>query len=706
MKDNKKRVIFVIDDEPEIRNLLAEYLSDNGYSTTAFSKPQDLLERLRADQPLAIITDFKMPEMNGLELAKSIRAIDTKVKIAILTGYADKSIAIGGLSAGINDLLEKPCQMPVVLNLVNKYRDHKLAEEENELKEMREIKAIFLEEARDLYGDLDNDILRLEERPLEKAVVDSLFRRVHSVKGGSGSISGAQDLASLSHEFENVLALIRKDALEPTADHIDLFLAAADLSRKLFDGIETEQPIPTEIVTALEDIKSRLKGAQTGEALSPTPAAASPKESSASTVGQASAGEKRQATASAHSATEKDEGILVANERLDDFMRISGELIVIKNTFDQVVSHDESFHDLGQLRRRLGDLMVNLNKMTDELQTQIVTVRRIPLEKAFSKLPRLVRQTAQSTSKKVALETVGLELGVDKNLSKSLSQCLTHMVRNSIDHGVETPEERILQGKPETGTIKITATEGQGLIRVVISDDGKGINRDKVLQKAIAAKLVDPASVDRLTDGEIFSYIFEPGFSTADKVTDVSGRGVGMDAVKTAIESHGGRILIESKLGVGSTFHLEIPVPRAVMIEKTVLASDGDKHFAIPLDGINRIVSCDELEFFEVDGLRRCMLDDKTVVTGSYNEFFSQKFDHSISLKDLKGRSCIFLKAKNKSIGLVVDKIEGQLEAVVKPFDPITGELPGLKGTSMFGSDRVAYVVAAENFLQMSMEHR
>lgn len=680
--------IYIIDDEPDIMLIVTELLSPRQYEVTAFNSAPELLEAIRTRPPLAVITDFKMSEITGIEVVRAIREFDQKVRLAILMGFADKDLAIESLNSGVNDLIEKPITAKKLLDIVEKYRDHREAEEKNEQNEIAEIRGIFLEEARDLYAEIDNEILKLEDVPLDRNVVDSLFRRVHSVKGGSGSVPGAQRLSKMSHEFENALSMIRKGQITPHGGMIDVFLTAADCSRQLFNFIESQTQPDEALEAEIQQIESALQALQRNDEPAAETNSPSDKAKSSATKGE--------------SAQDKDDGILVPNERLDDFMRLSGELIVLKNTFDQVASHDDSFHDITQLRRRLGDLMVNLNKMTDELQSLIVSVRKIPLEKALSKVPRLVRQTARTTGKKVALETTGLEMGVDKNLSKALSQCLTHMVRNSVDHGIEAPEERVRSGKSDTGTITIAANESQGVIRVTVTDDGKGINRDKVLRKAVSAGLIEDSQAQSLKDDEIFALLFEPGFSTADQVTDVSGRGVGMDAVKTAVEMHGGKILVSSEPGKGSQFILEIPVPRAVMIEKTVLATLGQRHFAIPLDGINRIVSCKDLQFFEVDGRRRCMLDGNAVITGEYQELLSMTFDREN--KELENQSCVFLRAKNRTIGLLVDRIDGQLEAVVKPFDPLTGDLPGLKGTSMFGSDRVAYIVSPESFLNLALE--
>ncbi|MBK7890867.1 MAG: response regulator [Bdellovibrionales bacterium] len=488
--------IYVIDDEPDIMLIVTEFLSPRQYEVTAFNSAPELLEAVRTRPPLAVITDFKMPEITGIEVVRAIREFDQKIRLAILTGFADKDLAIESLNSGVNDLIEKPVTAKKLLDIIEKYRDHREAEEKNEQNEIAEIRGIFLEEARDLYAEIDNEILKLEDIPLDRNVVDSLFRRVHSVKGGSGSVPGAQRLSKMSHEFENALSMIRKGQITPNGGMIDVFLTAADCSRQLFNFIESQTQPDEALESEIQQIESALQALQRNDEPAVETGVSSDKTKSSASKSE--------------SAQDKDDGILVPNERLDDFMRLSGELIVLKNTFDQVASHDESFQDITQLRRRLGDLMVNLNKMTDELQSLIVSVRKVPLEKALSKVPRLVRQTARTTGKKVALETAGLEMGVDKNLSKALSQCLTHMVRNSVDHGIEAPEERVRSGKSDTGTITIAANESQGVIRVTVSDDGKGINRDKVLRKAVSAGLIEDSQAQSLKDDEIFALLFEP----------------------------------------------------------------------------------------------------------------------------------------------------------------------------------------------------
>ncbi len=291
-------------------------------------------------------------------------------------------------------------------------------------------------------------------------------------------------------------------------------------------------------------------------------------------------------------------------------------------------------------------------------------------------------------------------MGADKNIAKSLSGCLVHMVRNSIDHGIETPEKRRLNGKIEEGTITIKAQETQGTIFITVSDDGAGIAKDKVIAKAIQNGLLTSEKAGKLSDTDIFDLIFLPGFSTAEKVTGVSGRGVGMDVVKSSVLIHGGKIKIDSVMGHGTKFQIEIPVPKAVMVEQTVLGKWNDSIFAVPLTAVARIASCDKLTLTTVDNIRMCQFDGQTIVLRSFDELLNNK--DNVEARFVRKKTALFLRYKHEVMGLLVDSIEDQLEAVVRPFDNVVKAIRGFKGTTVLGNEQIAYVVSPEEMVHLT----
>lgn len=695
MADIKRKInepIFVVDDEKEICANLKDLIEYWGYEVYTFSNPKEALEAIPKYNPFMILSDYKMPEMTGIEFCNEVRKVHMKLPFVIVTGFADKEMAMAGFTSGLSELLEKPYSESQIKTVVEKYTNQRLHILEEERKELEEITQFFVEEASDLLSDLDQLILRLEEEEIDSVVIDSLFRKIHSVKGGAGAIPGGTHLASLSHDFESVLSLIKKGEVRPDSEAVNLFLSAGDLSMKLIHLLKEGKSPDSKFVDIVSNTIQLLKNTKTR-------LSEAPQKHSATTASEKK--EKRQPTV-AIAATQaednhEDEGVWVTNEKLDSFMGLSGELIVLKNYFQMVDRDQDIRQSKAKLDKKLSEFAYSLNKITDQLQQEIISVRKVTLERTFSKLPRIVRQTSQEVGKRVLFNSVGLDLGVDKNIAKSLSACMVHMIRNAVDHGIESPDTRREAGKPIEGTVTLSAAESQGIIQITVSDDGGGISKERVIKKALQNGLIDEHRAATLTDAEIYDLIFLPGFSTAEKVSNVSGRGVGMDVVKSAVVANNGRIRIESELGKGSTFLIEIPVPKAVMVEQTVLSRWGDTVFAIPLTAISRITTCNNLTISSVNGMRTCQFDNKTVPMRTYDELLEDHDKYSDEL--IREKSVVFIHYKNQFFALVVDAIEDQLEAVIRPFDSIVKRLPGFKGTAVLGNESISYIVSPEEIV-------
>ena len=557
----------------------------------------------------------------------------------------------------------------------------------NEDDELKEITLLFCDEATDLLADIDAQILRLEEKPIDSGVIDNLFRRIHTIKGASGAILGGSELARLSHQFETTLGKLKNENAYVTPEAINTFLGAADLSKKLVECIRG--------FMSSDDLKSEVTSTvATLQALNFAP----PVGATTRVAEQKTAAPTQQGKMDDQGY--EDEGVFVTNEKLDMLMKLSGELVVLKNNFQMITRQLEARTEVEKVVKRAADFAFILNKVTDHIQGQMMSVRRVTLNRALSKLPRLVRQISQDLKKKVNFEMVGFETSVDKNIAKVLSNCLTHMVRNSMDHGIEPPDIRKTTGKGEEASLRISARESQSIVEIIVEDDGAGISKEKVKKKAIHKGLILPHQADAMSEQELLELIFLPGFTTADQVSSLSGRGVGMDVVRSQVLALHGRVKLESYEGVGTKFVLEIPVPKTVMVEETIVAQSDGVNLTIPMTGIARISPVKDLKVIRVGDLWTCQFDGVTVKLFKHRHIDSLKFGDWPTPP--KGH-IVFMKYKSVTVGMVVDAIHDQLEAVIRPFDPAIGSLPGFKGTTILADDQIAYVVAANEAAERVM---
>ncbi|HWU43869.1 MAG TPA: ATP-binding protein, partial [Bdellovibrio sp.] len=344
----------------------------------------------------------------------------------------------------------------------------------------------------------------------------------------------------------------------------------------------------------------------------------------------------------------------------------------------------------------------SLSKICDQFQTQIQSVRKEKAEESFQSLPLLVRQASTELNKAVNFEMTGLNLLIDKALGQDLSEGLVHLIRNSIDHGIEDQFDRTVQGKPSFGSLKLDISERSGVIHLIFKDDGAGLDRERILRKALQSGLVREEDVPTLTEDQIHRFIFHAGFSTREKITTISGRGVGMDVVQNIVEKYGGTISISTTQGQGTEFHIEVPAPQHILVETTLLCSWQNFHLALPLASIRHITSCTELQITTVNHQRFCQFSGLTVPLLNYQEILRQR-TCDLDTK-VKASSAVFLSHKDFVLALIVDRVEGQTDLVVKKFGEIINEQKGFKGVSILADENIAFVIDPELLLsQMSM---
>lgn len=379
--------------------------------------------------------------------------------------------------------------------------------------------------------------------------------------------------------------------------------------------------------------------------------------------------------------------VRVDTARLDEIMNMVGELVLVRNRLVRLglSSGDE------ELNKAVG----NLDVVTADLQSSVMKTRMQPIKKVFGRFPRVVRDLARNLRKEINLELIGEETDLDKNLVEALADPLVHLVRNSVDHGIEMPDEREAAGKPRTGKVILAAAQEGDHILLTITDDGRGMDAEVLRAKAVEKGMMDKDAADRLTESECFDLILAPGFSTKNEISDVSGRGVGMDVVKTKISQLNGTIGIHSVKGEGSRIAIKVPLTLAIM--PTLMVMLADQAFALPLVSVNEIYSLDLSRTNVVDGQEVIIVRDKALPL-----FFLKRWlmpgvaDNS----DRSAASVVIVSVGTQRVGFVVDQLVGQEEVVIKPLGRMLQGTPGMSGATITGDGRIALILDIPSLLK------
>ncbi|MDQ7075281.1 MAG: chemotaxis protein CheA [Gammaproteobacteria bacterium] len=388
-----------------------------------------------------------------------------------------------------------------------------------------------------------------------------------------------------------------------------------------------------------------------------------------------------------------DTTVRVDTRRLDDIMNLVGELVLSRN---RLTALRDNFND-----KKVIQAISNLDIVTADLQSAVMKTRMQPIKKVFGRFPRMIRDLSRSLNKEVDLVLLGEETDLDKNLVEELSDPLIHLIRNSVDHGIETPSEREKKGKHRVGKVVLSAEQEGDHILLKISDDGKGLDADQLKSKALTKGIISDEKALSMTDSECFELIFMPGFTTKESISDVSGRGVGMDVVKTRIAKLNGSIEIESTLGEGTNIVVKLPLTLAIL--PTLMVVVNGRKYALPLSIVN--------EIFELNTKKRCVIGGRDVILnrGKAPPLFFLKtwlsFDCIRSGKESKNEQVIMIQAGNQSLGFVVDQVIGQEEVVIKPLGVFLNGVTGLAGATITGDGNVALILDIPTMLRSRNYH-
>ncbi|TPV61907.1 chemotaxis protein CheA [Aestuariibacter sp. GS-14] len=378
--------------------------------------------------------------------------------------------------------------------------------------------------------------------------------------------------------------------------------------------------------------------------------------------------------------------VRVDTRRLDQIMNMVGELVLVRN---RLISLGININD-----ESMSKAIANLDVVTGDLQGAVMQTRMQPIKKVFGRFPRVVRDLARSLKKEITLELEGEETDLDKNLVEALADPLVHLVRNSVDHGIEMPEDRAAAGKPRMGTVKLSASQEGDHILLVIEDDGKGMDPEKLKEIAISRGVLDVDAAARMSDVEAFNLIFAPGFSTKTEISDISGRGVGMDVVKTKINQLNGTVNIDSQLGRGT--RLEIKVPLTLAILPTLMIVVGKQTFALPLGAVNEIINMDIKKTNTVDGQLTMIVRSKAIPLFFLGEWLIRGPKNI----DRKKGHVVVVQIGTQQVGFVVDALIGQEEVVIKPLDALLQGTPGMAGATITSDGGIALILDIPSLLK------
>ncbi|WP_449448266.1 chemotaxis protein CheA [Thermomonas brevis] len=571
-------------------------------------------------------------------------------------------------------------------------------------------RADFLIEAREILDRLGEQVVALEQDPGDRSTLDAVFRGFHTIKGGAGFLD-LPPMVHLCHAFEDRIDAARSGTQALDAAAFDGAQRAVDLLLDMMDALARGEALaevdaallrqvrgenaPAAAPAVALDLPDNLddldfdalldslhgEGSIPGAAPPAPPAAPMPKPAPAST---AKPGAVEKATP-AQAAAETELTVRVDVRRLDALVNLVGELVLARNRLKTLRP--------GVQDENLDRAVTALDTVTARLQGAVMSARMQPVSRVFTRFPKLARDVARQLDKQVELVVDGAETELDRNLVEALADPLVHLVRNAIDHGIEMPAVRRAAGKPEQGRVRLAAQQEGDHVAIEVSDDGGGIDPEAIRRSAIRKGLIDTEAAARLSEDECLALLFLPGFSTRTEVSDLSGRGVGMDVVQSKIRELSGQVQIQSDLGKGSRFIIRVPLTLAIL--PTLLVELDDDVYALPLVRVIEVVTHDDSEVLWMDGQKILDLRERPLPVLSLREWLG--LGNGVASEATRG---VVLQAGEQRFCLLVDRVVGREEVVIKALPRSLRGLPGYAGASLVGDGRMALILDVDALLE------
>ena len=597
--------------------------------------------------------------------------------------------------------------------------------------DMKEIVESFIVETKEILERLDIDLVEMEKRPDDNDLLNSVFRHFHTIKGTS-SFLGLDKLTGVTHKGEDILNKLRKMEAQLNPTIMDSLLSAYDKMKSLLYSIEEFQNEDIEVEETINDLTELISNLENGGTLvkktkpikktRKKPVKAKKNKSHivnsktvqdhleiSSEENEEPEGTNEQEIASIEnkqiviekakqdSSKKVENSIRVDVERLDELLNIVSELVLGRNRLAQVNSEFALENEGTKFSRDLFDVTKQIDLMTNELQLVVMKTRMIKIGKVFNKFPRLVRDLSRDAKKQIDIVIKGEETELDKTLIEEINDPLVHLVRNSVDHGIENPDTRKANGKSPKGTLTLSAEHEGNNIIITIEDDGKGIDPEIIKAKAISKGLITPERAKDLSRQDILNLIFLPGFSTAEVVTNISGRGVGMDVVKTNVTKLRGIINIESTPGLGTKIVIKLPLTLAI-ISGMIVKVKGES-IVIPLNTV--------LEVLRVHKENICSINQKPVIKMRESVLPLVSIEEVLFGFEEKNENRIWqyvvvVGIAEKRYGIKVDSLVGQKEVVIKSLGNYFGKVQGIAGSTIMGDGSVVMIVDVNELLHIA----
>ena len=577
--------------------------------------------------------------------------------------------------------------------------------------EMQEIIDEFIAESSELMDNVIQDVVTIEQNQDEE-MINGIFRAVHTIKGTS-SFLGFNALSELAHKAEDVLGLVRKGELKTDQETADVLLETFDLIKMIINDIRSHGSENQDIASVLEKLKgimeskkNKAKGPaeeqkKIGEILLEEKILTKnelddvlkkQKKDKDKKIGEivveeklATEGQMKNILTQQKTVNKEEQSVRIDVKKLDELMNLVGELVLGKNRLILVNSLAKKEETNEVVFDNLADITNYIEAITNELQLSVMRARLVPISKVFNKIPRMVRDLCAEFKKDIELKVEGEGTGLDRSLIEALSAPMVHIIRNSVDHGIERPDEREKKGKARKGLLSIKAYNEGNHVIIDVFDDGKGINLQKVKDKVLEKGLMTEAELASLSSKEAMNLIFIPGLSTVQKVSSVSGRGVGMDVVRTNIEKMNGQAYIDSEEGQWTKLTIKLPLTLAIM--RALIVQVEDELFAIPLNTVTELVKLKEGTIKTVDKNEVMVLRKAVIPLVDLLRTFS------INREEKKDGYVIICNIGEKTVGIKVHSVVGQEEVVIKPLGEFLKNIKGISGATIRGDGKVILIL-------------